>query len=105
MQEVALADWNYDELYQPGTWTAERMFDAEVIGLNGDEIGSVENIVIGTGGKAEAIIAEVGGFWDIGDTHSPRWPSSTNDPPARSVARGRSRAPDGSLRSRRAAGR
>jgi sporulation protein YlmC with PRC-barrel domain len=69
MRTVALADWNYDELYQPGSWTAERLLDAEVIGPGGDEIGSVENIVIGADGKAAAVIAEVGGFWDIGDTH------------------------------------
>jgi sporulation protein YlmC with PRC-barrel domain len=66
---MALDQWNYDELYQQGSWTAEQLFDADVIGPNGDEIGEVENIIVGKDGMIEAVIAEVGGFWDIGDTH------------------------------------
>lgn len=66
---LALNNWDYEELYREGTWTAEQLFDAEVFGSENEEIGEVENIVIGTGGTVEALIVEVGGFWDIGDTH------------------------------------
>jgi hypothetical protein len=61
--------WSYDNLYRSG-WSAERMMDeAEVIGANGEEIGDVENIILNRQGRILGIVAEVGGFWDIGDTH------------------------------------
>lgn len=63
-----LSAWNYDELYATGI-TAEEMLDADVYGPTGDEIGSVENVIVGDNDKIVAIIAQVGGFWDIGDTH------------------------------------
>ena len=66
---VGLDQWDYGGLYEEGAWTAEQLLDADVYGPTGDEIGEVENIVVGTDGFVEAIIAEVGGFWDIGDTH------------------------------------
>jgi sporulation protein YlmC with PRC-barrel domain len=66
---INLNDWDYETLYEDGTWTAEQLIDADVYGSGGEEIGEVENIIIGTDGQTEAIIAEVGGFWDIGDTH------------------------------------
>lgn len=66
---VGLDEWGYQGLYDEGSWTAEQLLDAEVFGSGGDEIGDVENIIVGTDGEIAAIIAEVGGFWDIGDTH------------------------------------
>jgi sporulation protein YlmC with PRC-barrel domain len=66
---MALHDWNYEDLYQEGSWSAEQLFDAEVYGSEGEEIGDVENIVIGTNGSVQSLILEVGGCWDIGDTH------------------------------------
>ena len=66
---VGLDQWGYEGLYEEGAWTAEQLLDAEVYGPTGDEIGEVENIVVGTDGAVDALIAEVGGFWDIGDTH------------------------------------
>lgn len=66
---VVLDDWAYADLYRAG-WSAERMFDeAEVIGADGDDIGDVENILIGPDGNILSVIAQVGGLWDIGDTH------------------------------------
>jgi sporulation protein YlmC with PRC-barrel domain len=66
---IALSDWQYDDLYRDG-WSARSMIDeAEVYGPNGDEIGTVENIIVGPEGRILSIIAQVGGFWDIGDTH------------------------------------
>ncbi|EKV31551.1 hypothetical protein C882_3924 [Caenispirillum salinarum AK4] len=63
-----LSQWNYDELYQGGL-RAETMLDADVFGPNMDEIGSVENVILDRDNQIVAIIAQVGGFWDIGDTH------------------------------------
>jgi hypothetical protein len=66
---IALADWNYDSIYSNG-WSLEKLIDeARVFGAEGQEIGDVENVLIGADGKILASIAEVGGFLDIGDTH------------------------------------
>lgn len=67
-QVQVLSAWNYDELYTQGL-RAEAMLDADVIGSNGEEIGSVENVIVDDSNQIVAIIAQVGGFWDIGDTH------------------------------------
>lgn len=65
---INLNEWRYDELYTQG-WRAEDFWAAEVYGPAGEEIGDVENLIIGQDGKILSIIAEVGGLWDIGDTH------------------------------------
>lgn len=66
---IVLSEWRYDPLYTSG-WSVDQAFDeATVVGANGDEIGDIENIVFDREGNAVALIAEVGGFWDIGDTH------------------------------------
>ena len=64
-----LAEWRYDSLYAEG-WSVENMFDmTEVIGDNGEVIGDVENVIFSNDGEVLGIIAQVGGFWDIADTH------------------------------------
>lgn len=64
-----LSTWNYDPLYAEG-WSVEDMFDmTEIIGATGEDIGDVENIIFSNDGEVLGVIAEVGGFWDIGDTH------------------------------------
>lgn len=68
MKVIGLGDWSYDELYADG-WRAEKLIDATVHGPTGEEIGEVENVIVGSDGKILSIIAEVGGIWDIGDTH------------------------------------
>lgn len=64
-----LTGWNYEEIYEKGGIKADSLMDAEVFGENEGEIGSVENVLITRDNKIAAIIAEVGGFWNIGDTH------------------------------------
>lgn len=64
---VAFDDWDSSDL-ETG-WSAEEIMDTEVFGANGEEIGSVENLLIDPDGGVVAVIAQVGGFWDIGDTH------------------------------------
>src|SRR5680860_181359 len=69
VQIVPAGSWNYDRIYGSG-WSYDRLIDeAEVIGPEGDDIGDVENLIIGRDGKVKAVIAEIGGFLDIGDTH------------------------------------
>jgi len=66
---VSMSEWNYDDLYS-GAWSAEDFIDEmEVYGSDGEEIGDVEDVIVGADGNVLAVIAEVGGFWDIGDTH------------------------------------
>ncbi|MHB0776086.1 PRC-barrel domain-containing protein [Halomonas sp. WWR20] len=66
---TAISEWNYDTLYQEGGMTADSLMDAEVFGAEGEEIGSVENVLLNDKNHISAIIAQVGGLWDIGDTH------------------------------------
>lgn len=66
---ILMRDWGYDRIYGEG-WSARNLLDdASVYGPDGDEMGSVENLIIDRNGKLLGIVAEVGGFIDIGDTH------------------------------------
>ena len=65
---VELNEWGYEGLYED-SWTAGQVLDAPVYGPTGEEIGDVENIMVGTNGLVESLILEIGGFLDIGDTH------------------------------------
>jgi len=66
---VSLSEWSYDDLYQNGVSAEDFIYEMDVLGENGEEIGTVEDILIGPDGKVISIIAQVGGLWDIGDTH------------------------------------
>lgn len=48
-------------------WTPSTDYDA--IDSSWNEIGSIEDLVLDTEGKVTGIVAEVGGFLDIGDKH------------------------------------
>ncbi len=64
-----ISGWNYDTMYESG-WSVENMFDTtEVVDANGEVIGDVENLIFSDEGDLLGLIAEVGGFWDIGDRH------------------------------------
>lgn len=69
MDAATLAEWEYNSIYDAGGIRAEYMITEEVFGPEGEEIGNVENAIISAEGQIVAIIAEVGGFWDIADTH------------------------------------
>lgn len=64
---VKLSSWNMNDAYRDGMRT-DALLDAEVRGRNGEEIGEVEDVIFDADGKIASVIAEVGGFWDIGDT-------------------------------------
>ena len=65
---ISLNDWDAESLYK-SAWSAEALFDRQVFGEGGEEIGDVEDLIVGSDGQLLALVAEVGGFWDIGDTH------------------------------------
>jgi sporulation protein YlmC with PRC-barrel domain len=64
---IDITTWDQAALYKG--WSAEALLDTKVLGENGEEVGEVENIVVGPDGKVQKIIVESGGFLDIGDTH------------------------------------
>ncbi|MFD2816728.1 PRC-barrel domain-containing protein [Paracoccus aerius] len=65
---VPLAEWRYDELYTNGI-SVEDMIGSDVKGPTGDDIGDVENVLFGQDGQVLSVVAEVGGFFELGDTH------------------------------------
>ncbi len=65
---IALPEWRYDELYTDGV-SVEELVGADVQGPTGEDIGDVENVIFGEDGRVLSLIAEVGGFLDIADTH------------------------------------
>lgn len=62
-------NWSYDALYESGSWSVEAFFGTDVVDGDGTRIGDVEDLVLNDAGEVVALIAEVGGLWDIGDTH------------------------------------
>lgn len=66
---ISLSDWDYDDVYNGGLSLEDFMDEMEVVGTTGDEIGSIEDVILGQDGRVLAVIAEVGGFWDMFDTH------------------------------------
>jgi len=66
---IVLDSWSYDAIYNSDSWSVDDFFGADVAGRDGTQIGNVEDLVLNDEGDVVALIAEVGGFWDIGDTH------------------------------------
>ena len=66
---VELSAWNTDELYTGGMSAEDFIDEVEVVGAAGEEIGDVEDIIVGSDGRVIAVVAEIGGFIDLGDTH------------------------------------
>lgn len=66
---VTLSEWNTDDLYVNGLSVDDMIDDADVYGVNGEEIGSIENVIFSNDGRVISVVAEVGGFWDMFDTH------------------------------------
>ncbi|MFW2541629.1 PRC-barrel domain-containing protein [Primorskyibacter sp. 2E107] len=48
-------------------WDGDLMYDT--VGENWDKVGEIEDVVLSASGEFKGIIAEVGGFLDIGDKH------------------------------------
>lgn len=67
-EAMDLSTWNYDDLYANGI-SIEQMIGADVYGPEGDDIGNVQNVLFNMEGQVLSVVAEIGGFLDIGDTH------------------------------------
>lgn len=67
--KIDLQSWNYTDIYSGNGWSVVDMFDEGVYDESGERIGDVEDFVVNNDGEVIALVAEVGGFWDIGDTH------------------------------------
>lgn len=65
---VDLSTW--DRTNAQNGWSAEELLDWDVYGPTGDEIGEVEDILVGPDGRIQAIIVETESFLDIGDVHA-----------------------------------
>jgi PRC-barrel domain len=50
----------------PGGLSAEQLIGADVKNVSGDEIGEVEDLVVGSGNEIKVAIVEVGGFLGMG---------------------------------------
>lgn len=66
---IPLNTWNYDSLARDGISADRVLYDMAVYDSDGDVIGDAENILFSPDGRVLSLIAEVGGFWDIGDRH------------------------------------
>jgi sporulation protein YlmC with PRC-barrel domain len=67
-EKVDVVAWSEEQNFDNG-WTAEQMMGTEVQGQNGEDIGEIENLIVGAGGQIQKVVVEAGGVWDIGDTH------------------------------------
>lgn len=68
---ITLPEWQtaYDDLYTGGI-SVDELLGSDVAEPTGDDdVGDVENILFSEDGSVLSLIAEVGGFIDIGDTH------------------------------------
>lgn len=66
---ILLDDWSYETLYASEAWSVDTLFGRDVSGDGGDRVGDFEDLVLNDAGEVVALIVEVGGFLDIGDTH------------------------------------
>jgi sporulation protein YlmC with PRC-barrel domain len=66
---VALDEWTYDDIYAGGMSAEEFIDEYDVYGAAGEDIGDVEDVIVGADGRVLAVVAEIGGFLDLGDTH------------------------------------
>lgn len=66
---VPLSDWRYDDLYGAGVSAEEFIDEMDGLSVAGEEIGEVEDLLIGPDGRIVAIVAEIGVAWGLDDTH------------------------------------
>ncbi|SHF27622.1 PRC-barrel domain-containing protein [Modicisalibacter ilicicola DSM 19980] len=64
-----VSDWSYDRIYEAGGFRADRLMEAVVKGAEDGEIGSVENALISADNRILALVARVGGSWNMGDKY------------------------------------
>lgn len=76
---IELDSWDLASV--DGLWSADQLDQLEVRGSEGEAIGEVESVIIGADDKVAAIVLEVGGLLDVGDTHlRVNWSDVSVDP-------------------------
>ncbi|HEV7346332.1 MAG TPA: PRC-barrel domain-containing protein [Devosia sp.] len=60
--------WIEDRVYETGVSARNIIAGLPVHGLDGVAIGSTEDLLVGADGKVLALVATIGGFWDMGGT-------------------------------------
>lgn len=84
---VSLADFSARPT--DGLWSADRVIGLPVRGADGEEIGEIDNLIVGPDDRLRAAVVQVGGFLDVGGTRlRVPWDEVTLDSPssAESVA-------------------
>jgi sporulation protein YlmC with PRC-barrel domain len=66
---VDITSWAATDSYYEG-WSALDLLDEDAYGMQGEDLGEVEDIIVGPDGRIARIVVEGGGFLDIGDTHA-----------------------------------
>lgn len=54
---------------EPGVWRASELIGKEVRGSNNEDIGDVNDVLIGQNGQVRGVIVGVGGFLGLGETN------------------------------------
>ena len=63
---VKLSEFDVDK-WRDSAWFADEMRGSAVYGKDGEQIGTVQSIIVGKDGMVERLVVETGGFLDIGD--------------------------------------
>ncbi len=66
---VSLDTYSYDDLYSSGMSARNLIESMDAYDRTGEEVGEVEDFIVNRDGSIAAVVAEIGGFLDIGDTH------------------------------------
>jgi sporulation protein YlmC with PRC-barrel domain len=63
---VKLSEFDVDR-YKDGAWFADELRDSEVYDREGEQVGTVQSIIMNKEGQVEKLVVETGGFLDVGD--------------------------------------
>ena len=64
---VDIATWNDADVYDG--WSADALLGEDAYNQDGEEVGEVEDFIVGPDGMIQRVVVEGGGFLDIGDAH------------------------------------
>jgi sporulation protein YlmC with PRC-barrel domain len=65
---ISLPEWQVDRAFLEGT-SVDDLIGMDVLGPEGEDIGQLENVIFDENGKVLSVVAEVGGLWELDDTH------------------------------------
>lgn len=65
--EVTYEGYERFPVAEYNTLTADKLDDANVYGINGEEVGEIDELILTADGKIDRVVLEVGGFLGIGE--------------------------------------